>query len=223
MHEYYAARQQQMLDAFGRNVQGFGEALAQRLGEDGTAGALADARVEYERIVPEIPYIGGDENPLTSNLVACAELLALYRSLAKRGMSARDVGRLVYEVADANLSGGPASIRMGEKAFARFCEDRRRGALMSQRREYPGDWLYTTRDADGDSDFSIDYTECAIEKFFRTQGAAELTPYLCLLDFPSSRAMGSGLQRLHTIADGDGVCDFRFKRGRPVTQGWAEK
>ncbi len=35
--------------------------------------------------------------------------------------------------------------------------------------------------------------------------------------------MATGLVRTKTLAMGDGVCDFRFKKGRTITQDWASE
>lgn len=40
-------------------------------------------------------------------------------------------------------------------------------------------------------------------------------------DFPRSKAYGTGLRRTKTLAAGDGVCNFRYKKGRPVVNDWS--
>jgi len=47
-----------------------------------------------------------------------------------------------------------------------------------------------------------------------------VAPYFCVNDFTLSTAQGAGLARVHTLAQGDGLCDFRYTLGRPVVQGW---
>jgi hypothetical protein len=95
----------------------------------------------------------------------------------------------------------------------------RRAALESQERVYPADWVFRFVEGDGEAfDWGIDYTECGIVKFFRAQGAGELAPYMCLADYPVSEALGTGLIRNTTIAEGAERCDFRFKRGRKLAR-----
>jgi hypothetical protein len=65
-----------------------------------------------------------------------------------------------------------------------------------------------------DFDWGVDYTECGICKFYQAQGAYELVPYLCALDFPSSEAADAGLVRTTTLGTGGLRCDFRYKYGR---------
>ena len=90
-----------------------------------------------------------------------------------------------------------------------------RGATRSQERLFPDDFVYNLVSANGQEfDFGIDYTECAIVKFFRTQGAEDFTRYVCLFDYPHSELSGTGLVRHQTLAEGAPKCDFRFRIGR---------
>jgi hypothetical protein len=41
---------------------------------------------------------------------------------------------------------------------------------------------------------------------------------MCLTDFAVSKALGMGLIRTTTIAEGGVKCDFRYKRGRETMQ-----
>jgi len=41
----------------------------------------------------------------------------------------------------------------------------------------------------------------------------EFAPYICMSDIALSEAMGWGLIRTQTLADGCSHCDFRFKKG----------
>ncbi|MEE8472388.1 MAG: L-2-amino-thiazoline-4-carboxylic acid hydrolase, partial [Dehalococcoidia bacterium] len=66
---------------------------------------------------------------------------------------------------------------------------------------------------DGDFDLGVDYVACGNYRFVRDQGAEEFAPYVCMSDIALSDAMGWGLIRTETLADGCLRCDFRFKRG----------
>ena len=48
----------------------------------------------------------------------------------------------------------------------------------------------------------------------------DIAPYFCMNDFIKSKAYGTGLSRTTTIAEGYPICDFRYKEGREVTQGF---
>ena len=63
-------------------------------------------------------------------------------------------------------------------------------------------------------DFGIDYTECAIVKFHRSQGAEEFTRFVCLIDYPHSQLSGSGLMRTIILAEDGDRCGFRLRSGK---------
>ena len=84
----------------------------------------------------------------------------------------------------------------------------------------PG-WVFSYVEGDGEEfDYGMDFHQCGVLLYFKSQGAEELAPYICLADWIESKLAGTGLMRTKTLAMGDGVCDFRFKKGRRVTQDW---
>jgi len=74
----------------------------------------------------------------------------------------------------------------------------------------------------------LDVTECAILKYLTKQGVPELTRHWGLIDYLTSEAMGRGIVRSKTLAEGCASCGFRFKKGRPsylypLRNGWPPK
>lgn len=62
-------------------------------------------------------------------------------------------------------------------------------------------------------DWGVDYIRCGNYQLVVDQGAEEFAPYVCMSDIALGDALGWGLMRTHTIADGCAECDFRFKKG----------
>lgn len=152
---------------------------------------------------------------LATQPVTIPVVLVLY--LLQAGLEERGGG--------ATCSSGssvPGSLRYND----RYVNGLKEAASRTQERRYPGDWVATFVEGDGEAfDYGIDITECGICKFYRAQGAAELAPYLCLSDYVVSDAFGRGLVRYKTLAEGAEVCDFRYKEGRetfvnPLREGW---
>ena len=144
--------------------------------------------------------------------------------LKSYGKSVEEVGRLSYEITEEALGGYPKFLDklLAQWRFSRFSLVRaQQRAAESQQRQYPGDWVFTFVEGDGKTfDYGVDYSECGICKFYHAQDADELTPYICLLDYQMSAAMGTGLSRTTTLGEGQRCCDFRYKRGRPVPRAW---
>ena len=176
---------------------------------------------EFLRLIPHIPHIGGGQNPLSDNLEKSAMLLALHRVLKARGMTLEEIAEINYKIVETYIASMPrlATLLSGWWAFTWFYRrSLKKRAKESQLRLYPGDWVFDYVEGDGKKfDFGVDYTECEIVKFLRAQGAHELTKHLCPFDYLLSDAMGLGLVRTTTLAEGGKRCDFRFKRGRRTT------
>ena len=171
-------------------------------------------------LLPDLPYIGGDENRFSKALYITAAMLAMYRSLQARGASVEDAARLIYLGTADFYNSFPTRWLMrwqGRQYSRRKRQDRvRHAAAVSQERRYPGDWVFEVIEGDGqDFDFGLDYTECGLLKYLEREGAPELAPYLCWADYPMFAAMGMKLTRTETLAQGGQRCDFRLSRGKP--------
>ena len=221
VENYYTSRKSKLLKDFDKyRRKHVRKALVSHYGDDLTDTIARETRQEYEALIPQLSYIGGKKNPLTTNLIQCAWGLALYKVLKTHDKTAEEAAKIIYEAVEAQLRSSPKFLLrlLGRWMFAQY--RLKKQAAESQKRRYPEDWVWSFIKGDGkEFDFGMDFTECAICKFFHAQGADEFTPFLCLLDFPMSKAFGTGLVRTMTLAEGAEKCDFRYKRGREVKQG----
>lgn len=190
--------------------------LVSRFGEATTFEIVDETRREYEAIIPRIPYVGGKE-PFTRYIITSAQYAALCRALQRHSLSLEEVGQLIYDLTDKFLSVYPGFLLrfLTGSIFSKgFIQRVRMRAEESQRREYPGNYVFSFIEGDGvEFDYGVDYTECGVCKFLETVGALELAPYICNVDIISSDKYGWGLRRTMTIAEGYSTCDFRFKKG----------
>ena len=183
---------------------------------------LAEAKKIHARLLP-LPDIGGPENLTYPSFLVGPQYAALYTAMRPCGFSAGDVGKLVYDLAVYSMAAEPQVYRAnGQRFFTPEYFALLQGwAQRSQQRRHAMDWVLTVFKGDGrDFDIGVDYTECGLVKYFVALGMPELAPYPCQIDFPTSQAEGTGLVRTTTLARGGKVCDFRYKQGREVTQGW---
>jgi pimeloyl-ACP methyl ester carboxylesterase len=175
----------------------------------------------FEALLADRPDIGGGENAKTRTLYQGAAMLAMYRSLQARGAPVEEAARLIYLGTASLFESFPTRWLMrwqGRRLPGReHVDQRRRAAAISQRRRYADDFVFEFVEGDGqDLVFGVDYTQCAIVKYLAREGAPELAPYLCWLDYLEFAAMHLRLVRTETIAQGGGRCDFRLVRGKPV-------
>lgn len=222
---YYPAHEQQLIANFTDTLQGAVQFLTPELGADRAQAVARQALDRYKALLPGLPEVGGDYNPNTPYIPIAAWYAALYGPMQAAGKTARDVGKLIYDLNVMSLGQMPAAQAAAERE--RFFSEDGRSDLHSWtvwtiRRDYPGGWVAEFIPGDGrDFDFGITYSECGVVKYLQSQGVPELAPYVCLNDFPRSKVLGTGLQRTKTIANGDGLCDFRYRQNRPVKQDWS--
>ncbi len=214
---YYVSRMAEWLAGFDAQATHVRPLLARSCADPDSI--LRAARQRFVDLISRLPYIGGDENHLTRELVCSARCLALYQVMRDHGYTAAEVGKILYDAVPALLGdGGPPPQPLDADALMRR---RRERAARSQSRRYPGDWVYSFVMGDGVAfDYGYDFTACAAQELYHAHGADEFLPYYCFLDFASSRVAGLGLQRTMTLAEGQPRCDHRFKLGRATEQDW---
>ena len=208
----------------------FARILTRQYGE--TKAQMLDQEIQQglETALAQLPYIGTpEENKWADNMPSAAFALAAYRVLVPEYATLEELGHMLYTTFQLNLSGIPSLIMRTTYNEDAMIERLKALAARSQKRQYPEDWVMTFVDGTGqDFTYGVDVTECAIQKYLTTQGAPELMRYLCLTDYVLSEAMGRGLVRYKTLAEGCTVCDFRYKKGRPgylypLRDGWPPK
>ncbi len=216
-HGYYAARSRALLRDFDETARLARARLAFRYGEEFTQGVTREVRREYERLIPEIPFIPGVRaRSLNAFLRITAQELAVYRVMKRRGKSADEAWELCHEAIVARMETYPAwkARFLGKLMFSRAMRRRvgKRAASSTQLRFGDFEVRYLIGDGEG-FDWGVDYVACGNYEFMKEQGAEEFAPYVCLSDMALGEALGWGLTRTQTLADGCDRCDFRFTRG----------
>lgn len=212
----YVGQKSQLLKDFDKTVRYVRDLFIAKYGRSQAEVIIAEARQEYEALIPQLPFIGGKQ-PFTQFIISTGWALAMYRALQRHGGTVEEAGKLAYQASAAYLRAYPAFLRrlFGRRIFSRrYIARVRQRAAESQQRQYPGDYVYNFVEGDGRTfDYGVDYVECASVKFLQQQDAPELAPYLCASDKLYSEMMGWGLKRTMTLAEGCDHCDFRFRRG----------
>jgi hypothetical protein len=214
--DYYLAQKKTLLKNHDKMIA-LGEPLMrERYGEALTQTMIAQTREGFETLIPQIPYIGGKDNPLTDTLIQMTSLLALYRVMKGYGKPVDEIGTLVHQMGQKWIEQYPAFARrmIGRLLMSQFWRKRQaKKAAISQQREHAGNFVFEVVDGDGANyEWGINYVECGVVKFFHQQAADEFTPYMCVIDHLLFPAAGIELKRAGTIANGCTHCDFRFQR-----------
>jgi hypothetical protein len=191
--------------------------LVQRYGEEFSDILYREARQEYEDLIPEIPYIeGARARALNSFLLITAQELAVYRAMKKRGKGPGEAWEICHEAIKRRMEKFCCIKRRLLKYFmhSNFLKRIvRRRAERGQQFKF-GDFEIRYLIGEGEEfDWGVDYVGCGNYNFVKAQGAEEFAPYVCMSDIALGDALGWGLIRTQTIADGCQSCDFRFKKG----------
>lgn len=215
--DYYLAQKENLLKGHKKMMALARPYLTEHYGAELADTAVAESTVEFEQLLPEIPYIGGKANSMTDTLVQMATLLALYRILKRYGKPVAEIGELAHQMAQAWVDQYPQFLRrlIGQYYFSAF--NRRRltqKAEALRQQQYPGDFVREVVVGTSDDNFAwgVNYLECGVVKFFEAQNAAEFSPFMCEIDYLLFPALGIELQRTGTIAQGCSHCDFRFTK-----------
>ena len=222
---YYLARKQTLLRDFADTLQGVNQMLTPEFGLLRTRMITEQAMKNFEARLPNLPDVGGARNWDTEFIPIAAWYVSLYESMRQNGKTAENVGKLIYDLNEYSLASVPKEKipteqeRLFSQEYRKYLRD---WAEWTQKRELSANWVAHFIPGNGrDFDYGVDYVECGLVKYCRSQGAPEVASYICPTDFSRSRTYGTGLQRTKTIARGDGLCNFRFKKDRPVVQNWS--
>jgi hypothetical protein len=214
--EYYSSRASKLMRGFDRVARRVQKRLAETHDAEFAREVVADARDQFQRLIPELPYVGGRKNAYSRIIVVNGWIIALTRAMEARGKTVEETIAVCAHVADGLFAALPPFLLrlMGRLIFTRparrFLE---RQAARSQQRRYPEDWVYSIREGD-DGEVSLEFSECGVHKLWDAQGLQGAGPYCSFFDVTYSRHMGLGLDATHTLGTGCETCRLRFKRGR---------
>ncbi|MGB9979757.1 hypothetical protein [Methanobacterium sp.] len=94
--DYYKSKKSHFFVQFNDFCERISALIEEKYGEEFKKDIMPEIKEEYEFIYGEMPYIGGDENNLTSDLVSAAENLAFYKVLKRHDKPLNEIGELAY-------------------------------------------------------------------------------------------------------------------------------
>lgn len=176
------------------------------------------------KLIPQLPYIGGNKNGQTINLIICTIELAIINSLKKDGLLLEEIGEIIYMTFEEYFNSKPKLLKwiysklILSKLFVKIME---KDIQQSKLRMYKEDFLLSDVDFNGNKiNLGYNYLECAIYKLYEKYGMLEYLPYICLGDYAMFNAYGISFCRTQTIANGGLICDFRFKKNGELMKAW---
>lgn len=214
---YYSTRKEKLLKGFDSTSVLMNPSLIARYGKEFADTLHRDIRQEYEKLIPEIPFIKGPRaRMLNSFLLITAQELAAYKAMKNHGKPPGEAWELCHEALRFRMAEIPKWKRwlMRRFMFSRLVRKIVARRARQQQKVLMGDFEIEYLISEGDKfDFGVNYLQCGNYTFVKRHGGEEFAPYVCMSDIVLSEAMGWSLIRTQTLADGCPHCDFRFKKG----------
>ena len=214
---YYNSRKQKLLKDFDRTSALMKDSLVERYGEEFAGTLEKDVRQEYEKLIPEIPFIKGLRAKVFNTfLVITAQELATYKGMKKHGKPPAEAWELCHQALRLRLAKIPQWKRwlLKHLMFSSLMKKIIATRARQQQKFNFGDFKIEYLIGEGDDfDLGVNYFQCGNLRFVVEHGGEEFAPYICMSDIALSDAFGWGLLRTQTLADGCDRCDFRFKKG----------
>lgn len=214
---YYKSRKEALLKEFDRTLALMEDSLVKRYGKEFADSLKLTIRQEYKKLIPEIPFIDGVRGkPLNLFLIITAQELSAYLAMKKNGKSVEKAWELCHEALRLKLAEVPKwkkwlmKYLMFSPLVKMICKIRAEKHEIAHLGNFEIEYLIGDG---GDFDFGVNYLQCGNLQFANEHDGEEFAPYICMSDIALSDALGWGLIRTQTLADGCGHCDFRFKKG----------
>jgi len=217
---HYNARKEKLLKDIDRTSALVEASLIARYGKEVTSTMRREVRQEYEKLIPEIPYIKGlRARALNNFLLITAQELAAYKVMKNHGKPPGEAWELCHEALRLSLAKTPRWKRrlLRRVMFSRLVRKIVARRARQQLKIRLGDFEVEYLTGEGDEfDFGVNYLHCGNFIFAKRHAGEEFAPYVCMSDIALSEALGWSVSRTQTLADGCPHCDFRFKKGAPT-------
>ncbi|MEN6314782.1 MAG: L-2-amino-thiazoline-4-carboxylic acid hydrolase [Clostridiaceae bacterium] len=166
---------------------------------------IEESKAQLKNLIPHIPDIGGKKNMMYKDLLESVKLLALYRSMGKFGYPPEVTFKIIFRTFEIRMQKYPKFVLkiLGRLQFTQiFRRKLIKLSEQSKQKQYPEDFVFEIVSGDGKNfDWGIEFSECAILKFFKSQNAEDLMKFICPNDFVTSKYFALGLQRRMTLAE----------------------
>ena len=169
-------------------------------------------KIEYKKIVNRTPTLAKNNSLLPTLYIGCY-LISFYKAFPDVITESRFEG-MITALCNSKM------LRYGHKNQSAFDEKnlqtRITAAEQSQTSNYEMDWKSTFALAPDKKSFDLTYTKCGLCELGKREGCFHLIKYMCKTDFVTFEYMGANLERPHTLANGDNLCDFHVTKKEDV-------
>lgn len=193
-----------------RVAKRYGDVLAHEIAEK--------SRLEFEKVVLQMPEIPGRLNIFREIIEINAIAIAFHKALRSSGVTVDEAAEIFYETVSELHQAIPKPIRwiigwfFTSPVFLKVAQH-----SSKQSGKSPDGWkIEYRRGTDERCDLYFEATECAVLKFYEKVGVSEMGAYCNFVDYIQSEVFNLGMRQPAHLGSGDIRCVECFKRGRPT-------
>ena len=226
-NNYYLKKKSKFMKDFDEDLTIAKEILESRFDANKIEQLIQVIKENYEKMLSEISYIGGQKNPTTLILLRCVSNLAIFFELENEGFSFHEIGEFYYKYSlrahekrkkILEKAGRDPSLYPFDKTYVdyqkKLCEN-------TQKKEFLGDWVMEFVEGDGTNfEWGWDIYECGVQKAYKLFKGEKYLPFICLGDHYEAEVLGFGFSRTQTLGFGASLCDHRFNKNGNTSIAW---
>ncbi len=227
VEDFYIRKKRKFMRSFDERLIAVNEELCKKFDDKKSEELISQMKAEFEKLLPDIPYIGGQKNPTTLILVGSITDLAIFRTLEKIGFSFREIGEFHYNYVMAALKLRKEALEKAGRDPSQYPFDpvymdyQKKLTEETQMKLYPDDWVMDFIEREGDSfEWGWDITECGVQKAFKKLGDEKYLPFICLGDHYEAEGLGFGFSRTQALGFGAPFCTHRFVKNYKTPSAW---
>ncbi|MBN2439938.1 MAG: L-2-amino-thiazoline-4-carboxylic acid hydrolase [Spirochaetales bacterium] len=146
--------------------------------------AIVRCRENFEKALPRIPYIGGDQNSMTPTLILGAIVIPLLKELLQKGIKTRVIGEFFHNFVLFQIRAIPKFLgkiygryylsTLKQNYFKKMCK-------WSQENPFSFSWSAEFIPCiKKEFHYGLKFTQCGWVEMFKDHGMEALMPYMCL-------------------------------------------
>ena len=182
--------------------------ITKRFGSDIASKAIKNGKAEYRKLLSHADDLGPG-NPMASNAYFAYVFAAAWLG-SDRKIMPDDMALIMSDVLESGLLRTVFGMTDINKSPGKWENDMKKYDAWFKKhgKDYPVNWNVNFEEGKHRDGSYYYFSRCPICEFCKREGISELMPALCSTDEVMFRLQHGRLYREHTIADGDGVCDY---------------
>lgn len=184
------------------------KSIARCFGKDLADQAIRKGKAEYRGLLSRADDLGPG-NPMAMNAYFAYVFAAAWLGSGRR-ITPEEMGQVMTDVLESPLMRRVFGMTDLNRRPKKWEQDMRRYQAWYEAHggEYPVNWVVNFDENRHKEGSFYYFTRCPICEFCQREGISQLMPALCATDEVMFRLQHGKLHREHTLANGEGMCDY---------------